>query len=573
MEPDLQNQHENMGAFDMIEHLKFLFQEQARHERYETSKELFRCRMSEGSPVGTYMLKMIGHIERLEGLGFSLRKELAIVVVLQSLPNSYSQFVMNYNMHDFEKSLPELLNMLQTAEKKLAKNKSTILMVRKDKKRKGKGKNVHELKRTRRLSKGEVDLRVGNGAKVAAIAVGSILAITLGIVASFPQAVASFLRLCHMEPAQTPQLIMDPQSDVERQPDVITQSARISSRKRNELETYGFLITHTRDVMLMDDEPTSYQDAMASTDFEKWLDAMRIEMDSMYENQVWNLTDPPNEVRPIACKWVFKKKTGMDVTMIKSIRSLPAIAAYHDYEIWQMDVKTAFLNGKLLENVYMIQPEGFVTPEKSHKCPTTSQKSERMSTIPYGSAIGSIMYAMICTRPDVSYALSMTSRYQSSPGDGHWIDVKNILKYLRRTKDSFLVYGGEEEFSVKGYTDASFQTDKDDFGSQLGFVFCINGGDVSWKSSKKATVPDSTTEAEYIAASDATKEVVWIKKFISQLGVVPSSDFSRQQMFIAESKTKLLNKEKSTSDLMRISVKQRQLYLYAKEHEESFSDR
>ncbi|KAI3735241.1 hypothetical protein L6452_14733 [Arctium lappa] len=98
MEPELQKQHENMGAFDMIEHLKLLFQEQARHERYETSKELFRCRMSEGSPVGTHMLKMIGHIERLEGLGFSLRKELAIDVVLQSLPNSYSQFVMNYNV-------------------------------------------------------------------------------------------------------------------------------------------------------------------------------------------------------------------------------------------------------------------------------------------------------------------------------------------------------------------------------------------------------------------------------------------------------------------------------------------
>lgn len=88
------------------------------------------------------MLKMIGHIERLEGLGFFLRKELAIDVVLQSLPNSYSQFVMNYNIHDFEKSLPELLNMLRTAEQELSKNKSTILMVRKDKKGKGKEKSI-----------------------------------------------------------------------------------------------------------------------------------------------------------------------------------------------------------------------------------------------------------------------------------------------------------------------------------------------------------------------------------------------------------------------------------------------
>ena len=75
---------------------------------------------------------------------------------------------------------------------------------------------------------------------------------------------------------------------------------------------------------------------------------------------------------------------------------------------------------------------------------------------------------------------------------------------------------------VKGYTDASFQTDKDDSRSQSGYVFCLNGGAVSWKSSKQEIVADSTTEAEYIAASDAAKEAVWIKKFITELGVVPS---------------------------------------------------
>ncbi|KAK8618172.1 hypothetical protein V6N13_116040 [Hibiscus sabdariffa] len=131
-------------------------------------------------------------------------------------------------------------------------------------------------------------------------------------------------------------------------------------------------------------------------------------------------------------------------------------------------------------------------------CPSTPQERERMSQIPYASAIGSIMYAMICTRPDLSYALSMTSRYQANPGEGHWTAVKNILKYLRRTKDVFLVYGGEEELRIKGYTDASFQTDKDDSRSQSGFVFYLNG------------------------ASEAAKEAVWIKKFITVLGVIPS---------------------------------------------------
>ena len=73
-----------------------------------------------------------------------------------------------------------------------------------------------------------------------------------------------------------------------------------------------------------------------------------------------------------------------------------------------------------------------------------------------------LLYAMISIRLDVSYALSVMSRYQSDPGENHWTVVKNILKYLRRTKDVFLVYGGEEELVVTGYTDASFQTDKDE---------------------------------------------------------------------------------------------------------------
>ncbi|KAK8690248.1 hypothetical protein V6N13_088949 [Hibiscus sabdariffa] len=320
------------------------------------------------------------------------------------------------------------------------------------------------------------------------------------------------------------------------------------------------------------DEPKNYQEAVSSPDSEKWLEAMRSEMDSMLNNQVWTLVEPSEGIKPIGCKWVFKKKTDMDgnvqtykgrlvakgfreihgidydetfspVAMFKSIRILLAIAAFHDYEIWQMDIKTAFLNGKLEEDVYMTQPEGFVTPKNAGKvcklqrsiyglkqasrswnlrfndaikefgfirnedepcvykkemCPSSPQERECMSQIPYASAIRSIMYAMICTRPDLSYALSMTSRYQANPGEGHWIAVKNILKYLRRTKDVFLVYGGEEQLSIKGYTDASFQTDKDDSRSQSGFVFCLNG------------------------ASEAEKEAVWIKKFVTELGVVPS---------------------------------------------------
>ncbi|VFQ84407.1 unnamed protein product [Cuscuta campestris] len=137
---------------------------------------------------------------------------------------------------------------------------------------------------------------------------------------------------------------------------------------------------------------------------------------------------------------------------------------------------------------------------------STPEEVERMRNVPYASAIGSIMYAMVCTRLDVAFALSVTSRYQSNPGESHWTAVKNILKNFRRTKDAFLVYGGKEELSIVGYTDASFQTDRDDFKSQAGYVFCLNGGAVTWKSYNQDTTADSTTEAEYMAAAEAAKE-------------------------------------------------------------------
>ncbi|KAA0063702.1 gag/pol protein [Cucumis melo var. makuwa] len=83
-----------------------------------------------------------------------------------------------------------------------------------------------------------------------------------------------------------------------------------------------------------------------------------------------------------------------------------------------------------------------------------------MSSIPDADAVGSLMYAMLCTRPDICYSVGMVSSYQSNPGCDHWTAVKNILKYLRRTKDYMLVYGSKD-LILTGYTDSDFQSDKD----------------------------------------------------------------------------------------------------------------
>ncbi|GJR58698.1 retrotransposon protein, putative, ty1-copia subclass [Tanacetum coccineum] len=162
------------------------------------------------------------------------------------------------------------------------------------------------------------------------------------------------------------------------------------------------------------DETANYKAALSDPEYDKWLNAMNVEMQSMKDNEVWELVDLPPNGKTVSHKWLFKKKTDMDgavhtykarlvakgftptpridyeetfspVADIRAIRILIAIAAFYDYEIWQMDVKTSFLNGYLNEE-------------------------------------------------------NITSRFQQNPGDAHLTVVKNILKYLCNTKDMFLVY-------------------------------------------------------------------------------------------------------------------------------------
>ncbi|KAL4386012.1 hypothetical protein GQ457_09G016710 [Hibiscus cannabinus] len=144
MTPELQKQHEDMVAYEMIQNLKEIYEGQARQERYKTSKALFQCKMSEGSPVGAHVIKMMGYIQTLEKLCFALFDELAIDVVLQSLPDRFNQFVLNFNMNEINKTLPQLLGMLRPVEGNMKKGRSkSILMVREAK---GKGKKVAKSK-------------------------------------------------------------------------------------------------------------------------------------------------------------------------------------------------------------------------------------------------------------------------------------------------------------------------------------------------------------------------------------------------------------------------------------------
>ena len=145
------------------------------------------------------------------------------------------------------------------------------------------------------------------------------------------------------------------------------------------------------------------------------------------------------------------------------------------------------------------------------QCPMTAKEKEYMKTVPYASTVGSLMYVMLCTRPDICYSVGIVSRYQSNPGREHWTSVKHIL----RTRDYMLVYHGDELAPI-GYTYSNFQSYADLRKSTFGYVFTLGGAVVSWKSIKQSCIVDSTMEAEYVAA----KEAVWLWKFLMELGVI-----------------------------------------------------
>ncbi|KAA0032127.1 retrovirus-related pol polyprotein from transposon tnt 1-94 [Cucumis melo var. makuwa] len=276
---------------------------------------------------------------------------------------------------------------------------------------------------------------------------------------------------------------------------------------------------------------------MEDMDKDGWIKAMDLELESMYLNSVWDLVGQPDGVKLIGYKWIYKRKKSADsgkvqtfkarlvakgytqVGELKSIRILLSIAAYYDYEIWQMDVKTAFFNDNLEETIYMQQPKGFITPSQEQKICKLNRsiyelkQASQSWNIRFDTAIKPYDFDHIIDKPCVYKRIinnlvaflvlyvddilligndvGIISRYQSNPGLAHWIIVKTILKYFRRTRKS-----------------------------TSGSVFTLNEGAVVLRSIKQGCIADSTMEAEYVAACEATKDVVWLRKFLTNLEVV-----------------------------------------------------
>jgi len=428
-------------------------------------------------------------------------------------------------------------------------------------------------------------------------------------------------------------------------------------------------------------EPRTMDEAMSSDNARDWKAAADSEYESLLENDTWELVELPEDRKSVQCRWVFKvkykhdgqierfksrlvakgfsQKYGIDydetfspVVRFSSIRALLAIAVQKGMLIHQMDVVTAFLNGKLEQEIYMQQPEGYVKPGEEHlvcklkkslyglkqspRCwnmefrnymasigfteatadpcvyvrntrelsivavyvddlilvsetqeemikikeslffkfnmkdmgklhyilgisviqdvdqnclwlhqehyinnmlqkygmtdanPASTpadvnvklQKSDNISKdvdpVMYQSMVGSLLYAAIATRPDISQAVGVVSKFNSDPSSAHLTAVKRIFRYLKGTVMLGLRYEKSGNALI-GYSDADWAGDLDNRRSTTGNTFMMAGAAISWFSKRQATVALSTAEAEYVALSSAVQEAVWLEKLLSDI--------------------------------------------------------
>ncbi|BBN67512.1 transposable element gene, partial [Prunus dulcis] len=165
---------------------------------------------------------------------------------------------------------------------------------------------------------------------------------------------------------------------------------------------------------------------------------------------------------------------------------------------------------KVLEKFNMQEAKVVSTPLAAHfnlsgqQCPKSEEEQQVMEKVPYANVVGCLMYAMVCTRPNIAQAISVVSRYMGNPGKQHWDAVKWILCYLK---------------GVLGYVDADYAGDLDKRRSTSGYVFTCAGGPISWRALLQPITALSTTEAEYIALAEARKEAIWLSGLVSQMGI------------------------------------------------------
>ncbi|KAE8684184.1 Flotillin-like protein 1 [Hibiscus syriacus] len=318
----------------------------------------------------------------------------------------------------------------------------------------------------------------------------------------------------------------------------------------------------------IDDVPATFNEAVQSSEHKKWRISMNEEMQSLQKNQTWKLATRLVAKGYAQTEGVDYNEVFSPVVKHSSIRILLALVAQLDLELVQMDTEIVKLKTQLnrefemkdlgeakkilgmeisrdkkLRRLYLSQKEYLrkvlkrfginemsepvSTPLAPHFklgasiSPKDDAEREYMSKVPYASVIGSLMYAMVCTRPDISQAVGVVSRYIHDPGKEHWQAVKWILRYILNTIDVGLVFQQDKQDGqcVVGYCDSDYAGDLDKRQSTTGHVFTFAKAPVSWKSTLQSTVALSTTEAEYMAVTEAVKEAIWLQGLLGELGM------------------------------------------------------
>lgn len=428
--------------------------------------------------------------------------------------------------------------------------------------------------------------------------------------------------------------------------------------------------------------PNSYKEAMNGEDKEDWGEAARQEIKSLNDNKTFSLASLPEGKTTIGSRWTFDLKPGMNneplrykarlvakgysqrpgedygetyasVVTYDAFRMLMSTSAAKDLEMRQVDIKTAFLNGPLEEEIYLQQPEGFIIPGQEdkvlrlHKCiyglkqashvwemhftgylkqqgfiqseadpclftrargeeilylaiwvddgvlasnrleaiekfledlsrkfqirsyplerfvgvTITRDRGKRQihlsqpdyaahvvrnfrmeschpvaipadpnvhlvkpakgsqldETFPYRQAVGSLLYLAVVTRPDISLAVGLVARFIEKHDSSHVRAIRRIIAYLKGTYDYGIRFTGFDSDSPVGYTDADWAGCHETRQSTTGSIFIHHGGPIAWTSRRQSCVSQSSTEAEYIAASETAKSAIWIRRALPDL--------------------------------------------------------
>ena len=200
-----------------------------------------------------------------------------------------------------------------------------------------------------------------------------------------------------------------------------------------------------------------------------------------------------------------------------------------------------------------------------NQCPKGNLEIQEMQKIPYASAVGSLMYAQVCTRPDIAYIVGMLGRYLSNPGMDHWIAVKRVMRYLQKTKDYMLTYRKSEKLEVIGYSDSDFAGCQDSRKSTSGYIYMLAGGAISWKSVKQTLVASSTMAAEFVACYEASNQGIWLRNFVTGLHILENME--RPLMLYCDNKSAVMyfNNNRSSTKSKHIDIK----FLVVKERVQS----